>query len=184
VQYYHVVFALPAPIAAVAYQKRAALYGLLFDIAAKTLLRIDADPEHLGGLPAGFFLSVRVLSRLFRRRFLKELLRVHQASKLLFFGGHAALADAKSFDAWLAPPRQCEWVVYAKRPFAGPQAVLAYLSRYTHRFAISNSRPLAMDEHGVTIAPNGMPCQRPAALQVDDAVARGVHAPLPTARAA
>ena len=63
---------------------------------------------------------------------------------------HAALADAKAFKAWLAPLRQCEWVVYAKRPFAGPQAVLAYLSRYTHRVAISNSRLLAMDERGVT----------------------------------
>jgi hypothetical protein len=95
-------------------------------------------------------LSVRVLSRLFRRRFLEELLRVHQAGKLQFLGEHAALADAKAFEAWLAPLRQCEWVVYAKRPFAGPQAVLAYLSRYTHRVAISNSRLLAMDGHGVT----------------------------------
>ena len=95
-------------------------------------------------------MSVRVLSRLFRRRFLEELLRVHQAGKLQFFGEHAALADAKAFKAWLAPLRQCEWVVYAKRPFAGPQAVLAYLSRYTHRVAISNSRLLALDERGVT----------------------------------
>ena len=98
----------------------------------------------------GFFLSVRVLSRLFRRRFLEELVRVHQAGKLQFFGDHAALADTKAFKAWLAPLRTCEWVVYAKRPFAGPQAVLACLSRYTHRVAISNSRLLAMDEHGVT----------------------------------
>jgi Putative transposase len=98
----------------------------------------------------GFFRSVRVLSRLFRRRFLQELLRVHQAGKLQFFGEHAALADAQAFKAWLAPLRQCEWVVYAKRPFAGPQAVLAYLSRYTHRVAISNSRLIALDERGVT----------------------------------
>jgi hypothetical protein len=98
----------------------------------------------------GFFLSVRVLSRLFRRRFLEELLQVHQAGKLQFFGEHAALAEAKTFKAWLTPLRQCEWVVYAKRPFAGPQAVLAYLSRYTHRVAISNSRLIAMDERGVT----------------------------------
>jgi hypothetical protein len=98
----------------------------------------------------GFFLSVRVLSRLFRRRFLEELLRAHQAGKLQFFSEHAALADAKAFEAWLTPLRQCEWVVYAKRPFAGPQAVLAYLSRYTHRVAISNSRLLALDERGVT----------------------------------
>jgi Putative transposase len=98
----------------------------------------------------GFFLSVRVLSRLFRRRFLEELVRVHQAGKLQFFGDHAALADPKAFKTWLTPLRQCEWVVYAKRPFAGPQAVLAYLSRYTHRVAISNSRLLAMDERGIT----------------------------------
>jgi hypothetical protein len=98
----------------------------------------------------GFFLPVRVLSRLFRRRFLEELQRLHDGSKLRFFGEHAALAQAAAFKAWLAPLRRCEWVVYAKRPFAGPQAVLAYLSRYTHRVAISNSRLLAMDERGVT----------------------------------
>ena len=67
-----------------------------------------------------------------------------------FFCEYAALTDAKAFKAWLTPLRQCEWVVYAKRPFAGPQAVLAYLSRYTHRVAISNSRLIAVDEHGVT----------------------------------
>jgi hypothetical protein len=98
----------------------------------------------------GFFLPVRVLSRLFRRRFLEQLQRLHDGGKLSFFGEHAALANAESFKAWLAPMRKCEWVVYAKRPFAGPQAVLAYLSRYTHRVAISNSRLLAMDERGVT----------------------------------
>ena len=86
----------------------------------------------------------------FRRRFLEELQRLHDGGKLKFFGEHAALANAAAFKTWLAPLRQCEWVVYAKRPFAGPQAVLAYLSRYTHRVAISNSRLLAMDEHGVT----------------------------------
>ena len=189
VEYYHVVFTLPAPIADIAYQNKAVVYGLLFDVAAETLIRIAADPKHLGAsigatlvlhtwgsslthhphvhgiVPGGglapdgktwiacrpgFFLSVRVLSRLFRRRFLEELLRVYQAGKLQFFGEHAALADAHAFKAWLAPLRQCEWVVYAKRPFAGPQAVLAYLSRYTHRVAISNSRLIALDEHGVT----------------------------------
>jgi hypothetical protein len=98
----------------------------------------------------GFFLPVRVLSRLFRRRFLEELDRVHQAGKLLLFGKLAELADSAAFKALLMPLRQCEWVVYAKRPFAGPQAVLAYLSRYTHRVAIANSRLIAMDERGVT----------------------------------
>jgi Putative transposase/Transposase zinc-binding domain len=189
VEYYHVVFTLPAPIADIAYQNKAVVYGLLFDVAAEVLITIAGDTKHLGArigatlvlhtwgsalthhphvhgiVPGGglapdgkrwvacrpgFFLSVRVLSRLFRRRFLEELLRVHQAGKLQFFGGHEALANAKAFKAWLAPLRKCEWVVYAKRPFAGPQAVLAYLSRYTHRVAISNSRLLAMDERGVT----------------------------------
>jgi hypothetical protein len=101
-------------------------------------------------LPTGVLPAGTVLSRLFRRRFLEELVRTHQAGKLQFFGEHAALVDATAFKAWLAPLRQCEWVVYAKRPFAGPQAVLAYLSRYTHRVAISNSRLIALDEHGVS----------------------------------
>jgi hypothetical protein len=93
---------------------------------------------------------VRVLSRLFRRRFLEELDRTHRTGQLHFFGEHALLADAKAFAHWLAPLRQCEWVVYAKRPFAGPQSVLEYLSRYTHRVAISNQRLLALDERGVS----------------------------------
>ena len=67
-----------------------------------------------------------------------------------FFGDLAPLADHRAFDAALAPLRRSEWVVFAKRPFAGPQAVLAYLSRYTHRVAISNSRLIALDEAGVT----------------------------------
>ena len=83
-------------------------------------------------------------------RFLEEMQRLHDSGALSFFGEHAALAERAAFKDWLAPLRKCEWVVYAKRPFAGPQAVLAYLSRYTHRVAISNSRLLAMDERGVT----------------------------------
>jgi rubrerythrin len=98
----------------------------------------------------GFFLPVRVLSRLFRRRFLEELDQAHRMGQLQFFGDYVALKDAAAFADWLAPLRQCEWVVYAKRPFAGPAAVLAYLSRYTHRVAISNSRLIRMDVHGVT----------------------------------
>lgn len=93
---------------------------------------------------------MRVLSRLFRRRFLEELQRLHQAGRLCFFGELAALAEARAFTQWLAPLRRTEWVVYAKRPFAGPGAVLAYLSRYTHRVAISNSRLLGMNERGVS----------------------------------
>jgi hypothetical protein len=98
----------------------------------------------------GFFLPVRVLSRLFRRRFLEELHAAHRAGQLQFFGEHAALSEPAAFAQWLVPLRQCEWVVYAKRPFAGPAAVLAYLSRYTHRVAIANSRLLACDERGVS----------------------------------
>jgi len=98
----------------------------------------------------GFFLSVRVLSRLFRRLFLQALLRAHEDGKLHFFGEHAELADAAAFAQWLASLRKIEWVVYAKRPFAGPKAVLAYLSRYTHRVAIANSRLIAFDQRGVT----------------------------------
>src|SRR6516164_2458898 len=97
-----------------------------------------------------FFLPVRVLSRLFRRLSLKMLAAAHAAARLAFFGDHAALADRTAFAAFLAPLHKADWVVYAKRPFAGPQAVLAYLSRCTHRVAISNSRLIALDDRGVT----------------------------------
>ena len=189
VEYYHVVFTLPAPISAIAYHNKALIYGLLFQVAAETLRTIAADPRHLGArigltlvlhtwgsalthhphvhgiVPGGglspdgkrwiacrqgFFLPVRVLSQLFRRRFLEALAKLHTAGQLQFFGEHAALADVTAFSKWLAPLRKCEWVVYAKRPFAGPAAVLAYLARYTHRVAIANSRLIALDEHGVT----------------------------------
>jgi hypothetical protein len=97
-----------------------------------------------------FFLPVRVLSRLFRRLFLQKLMAVHEAGHLNFFGEHAGLVDHDAFAAYLARSRKREWVVYAKPPFAGPQAVLAYLSRYTHRVAIANSRLIAFDHKGVT----------------------------------
>jgi len=189
VDYYHLVFTLPAPISDIAWYNKSAVYGLLFKAAAETLCTIAADPRHLGArigatlvlhtwgsamthhphvhgiVPGGglsldgerwvacrpgFFLPVRVLSRLFRRLFLEKLSDAHQAGKLQFFGKHQSLAEAKTFADWLKPLRQCEWIVYAKRPFAGPGAVLAYLSRYTHRVAIANSRLIAMDEQGVT----------------------------------
>ena len=108
------------------------------------------DGERWVACRQGFFLPVRVLSRLFRRRFLEELHQAHRDGRLQFFGEYAALADTRAFAQWLAPLREVEWVVYAKRPFAGPAAVLAYLSRYTHRVAISNLRLLALDERGVT----------------------------------
>jgi hypothetical protein len=98
----------------------------------------------------GFFLSVRVLSRLFRRLFLQKLVAAHAAGRLQFFGAYANLADRDAFAQYLAPSRRAEWVVYSKRPFGGPEAVLAYLARYTHRVAISNSRLIACDGAGVT----------------------------------
>jgi hypothetical protein len=188
VAYYHVVFTLPAQIADIAYQNKAAVYGILFKAAAETLLRIAADPKHLGariGLTAvlhtwgsalthhphlhcivpgggispdgkewvscrpGFFLHVRVLSKLFRRLFLERLAAAHDAGRLRFFGEHARLAEQGAFAAYLAPLRKIKWVVYAKPPFGGPEAVLAYLSRYTHRVAISNSRLIALDDKQV-----------------------------------
>jgi Putative transposase/Transposase zinc-binding domain len=111
---------------------------------------ISLDGQRWVSCRPGFFLSVRVLSRLFRRLFLKALSAVHAAGRLSFFGNHIHLADAQGFAAYLAPLRKAEWVVYAKPPFGGPQAVLAYLSRYTHRVAIANSRLIAFDERGVT----------------------------------
>ncbi|WP_417807109.1 transposase [Thioclava sp.] len=97
----------------------------------------------------GFFLHLRVLARLFRRLFLEGLMDLHHAGKLTFFGDLAGLSDAKPFAAWLAPFRIAEWVVYAKPPFGGPKAVLAYLSRYTHRVAISNTRLVSADVENV-----------------------------------
>jgi len=109
----------------------------------------DDDRRWIACKP-GFFLPVRVLSRLFRRLFLEALVRAHAAGELRFFGDHSTLADPVAFADWLRPLRRQEWVVYAKRPFTGPEAVLAYLSRYTHRVAIANSRLLAFNESGVT----------------------------------
>jgi len=188
VEYFHVVFTLPAQIADIAYQNKAAVYGLLFKASARTLLTIAADPKHLGArigmtsvlhtwgsamthhphvhviVPGGglspdgsrwlacrpgFFLPVKVLSRLFRRLFLEGLTRLHKAGKLAFFGDLVHLSDPDAFAAHLAPLRKASWVVYAKPPFGGPEAVLAYLSRYTHRVAISNSRLVSADANSV-----------------------------------
>jgi len=189
VEYYHLVFTLPAPISDLAYSNKSVIYTILFKAAAETLQTIAADPRHLGArigltlvlhtwgsamihhphvhgiVPGGglsmdgeqwihcrpgFFLPVRVLSRLFRRLFLERLVEAYQAGDLKFFGEHQALTDAGAFLDWIKPLRKIEWVVYAKRPFAGPQAVLAYLSRYTHRVAIANSRLLKFNDQGVT----------------------------------
>ena len=184
VEYFHVVFTLPAEIAQIVYWNKKAVYGLLFKASAETVKTIAADPKRLGvnvGLTSvlhswgsamthhphihmivpggglspdgnrwvsckpGFFLPVRVLSRLFRRLFLDGLMALHRAGDLAFFGDLEHLVQAGAFAAWLAPFRKSEWVVYSKPPFGGPEAVLAYLSRYTHRVAISNHRLVSAD---------------------------------------
>ena len=98
----------------------------------------------------GFFLPVRVLSRLFRRLFLEQLNTAYQDNRLQFFGQLQFLGAPDTFNHTLQPLNRIEWIVYAKRPFHGPKAVLSYLSRYTHRVAISNSRLISHDQHGVT----------------------------------
>ncbi|MEP2532469.1 IS91 family transposase [Shimia sp.] len=189
VEYCHVVFTLPAEIAQIAFWNKRAVYGLLFQASAQTVMTIAADPKRLGArvgmtsvlhtwgsalthhphvhmiVPGGglspsgnrwvacspgFFLHVRVLSRLFRRLFIEGLLALHHTGQLAFFGDLTRLSDADAFAAYLAPLRKTEWVVYAKPPFGGPEAVLAYLSRYTHRVAISNSRLVSADANTVT----------------------------------
>ena len=111
---------------------------------------LSPDGKHWIATRPTFFLPVLVLSRLFRRSMLQKLVAVHEAGKLKFFGEHAHLADGKAFATFVAPLKRTRWFVYAKRPFAGPKAVLAYLSRYTHRVAISNRRLIAADATSVT----------------------------------
>jgi len=186
VEYFHAVFTVPKEIAAIAYQNKEAVYGILFRATAETLRAIAADPKHLGAeigflailhtwgqnllfhphlhcvVPGGgispdgkrwiacrpgFFLPVRVLSRLFRRLFFEYLQTAYDAGKLQFFSSLERLRDPKEFTTYLTPLRQTEWVVYAKPPFGGPEQVLNYLGRYTHRVAISNNRLRNID-HG------------------------------------
>ena len=111
---------------------------------------VSPDGQHWIACRPRFFLSVGVLSRLFRRLFLEGLTAAYQVGRLKFFGDQAALAEPARFKAYVAALRKVEWVVYAKRPFGGPDAVLAYLSRYTHRIAIANSRLVAFDGERVT----------------------------------
>jgi len=184
VEYFHVVFTLPAEVARIALWNKRAVYNLLFTASAQTVATIAADPKRLGarigmtsvlhtwgsalthhphihmivpggGLSSdgtgwiaskpGFFLHVRVLSRLFRRLFLEGLVALHRAGQLRVFGDLAGLTEVSAFTNWLARLRKIDWVVYAKPPFGGPEAVLAYLSRYTHRVAISNHRLVSAD---------------------------------------
>jgi len=111
---------------------------------------LSADSSQWISCRAGFFLPVGVLSRLFRRLFLENLLKAFDAGKLQFFSSLESLRDRSSFLDYLAPLREAEWVVYAKRPFAGPEQVLDYVGRYTHRVAISNNRLLDIAEGKVT----------------------------------
>ena len=111
---------------------------------------ISLDGSRWVSCRSGFFLPVRVLSRLFRRLFLEKLVAAHKTGQLQFFGNHAPLTDAQAFAAYLAPLRNSEWVVYCKRPFGGPEEVLRYLARYTHRVAISNRRLVVLDDNRVT----------------------------------
>jgi Putative transposase/Transposase zinc-binding domain len=190
--YFHVVFTIPAPIAAIAYQNKARVYAILFRAASQTLRTIAADPKHLGAeigfftmlhtwgqtltlhphlhcVVAGgglsldgtrwiscrpdFFLPVRVLSRLFRRLFLKYLEQAFDAGTLQFFSSLEPLRTRPAFLRHLAPARKTEWRVYAKPPFGGPEQalngseqVLKYMARYTHRVAISNDRLLDIED--------------------------------------
>jgi hypothetical protein len=184
VPYFHLVFTVPAQIAAIALQNKAVVYDILFKAAGETVRIIAADPRHLGaetGMIAvlhtwgqalthhlhlhcivpggglapdgrwfacrpGFFLSVRVLARLYRRRFLERLEEAFAAGALKFFGELAPLVEPAAFGAYLRPLRRLEWVTYAKRPFGGAQQVLDYLGRYTHRVAIANSRLIALED--------------------------------------
>ena len=111
---------------------------------------ISPDGKQWISCRPNFFLHVRVLSKLFQRLFLEKLAAAHEAGRLHFFTDLAHLAERDAFSRYLAPWHNADWVVYAKPPAAGPDAVLAYLSRYTHRVAISNSRLITLDDKGVT----------------------------------
>ena len=189
VEYFHVVFTLPEPVARIALQNRKTVCGILFQAASETLLTIARAPKYLGAeigffailhtwgqnlqhhphihcvIPGGglspdherwiscrpgFFLPVRVLSRLFRRLFLEALGKAFLKKKLRFFGELEYLKEPAAFQQYLAPLQKAEWVVYAKPPFGGPQQVLGYLGRYTHRTAISNRRILNVENGQVT----------------------------------
>jgi hypothetical protein len=189
VEYFHVVFTLPAALGPIALQNPREVYGLLFRAAAETLQQIAADPKHLGAeigvlavlhtwgqnlqhhphvhcvVPGGgispdasrwvacrpgFFLPVRVLSRVFRGKFLSLLRAAFDRGRLAFHGKLSPLTDPAEFQRRLADSARTEWVVYAKPPFGGPEQVLKYLARYTHRVAISNRRLIALEDGAVT----------------------------------
>jgi len=189
VEYFHVVFTVPEEIAALAYQNKEVVYGILFRATAETLRTLAADPQHLGAeigffavlhswgqnllhhphlhcvVPGGglapdgkrwiacrpgFFLPVNVLSCLFRRLFLDYLQAAFEQGQRHFFSSLERLRDPHAFAHYLAPLRQIDWVVHAKPPFGGPEQVLNYLGRYTHRVAISNNRLLDIEDGQIT----------------------------------
>jgi Putative transposase/Transposase zinc-binding domain len=184
VEYFHIVFTLPAILGPIALQNPRVVYGLLFKAAAETLRQVAVDPKHLGAeigflavlhtwgqnlqhhphvhcvVPGGglapdkshwiacrpgFFLPVRVLSRVFRGKFLAMLRSTFDRGKLAFHGKLASLADPCEFERRLGEAAKTEWVVHAKPPFGGPEQVLKYLARYTHRAAISNRRLISLE---------------------------------------
>ncbi len=183
VSYVHVVFTLPHELSWLALQNKKVVYDLLFRASATTLLKVAADPKHLGAeigflsvlhtwgqtlqhhphihcvIPSGglaldhqswihprypFFLPVKVLGRVFRGNFVAGLKRAFRQRQLVFPGSLQALAGERAFNAFLRPLFRQDWVVYAKRPFGGPEHVLHYLARYTHRVAISNHRLISV----------------------------------------
>jgi Putative transposase/Transposase zinc-binding domain len=189
VPYYHVVFSVPHRLVPLMWQNKRALFALLFEASAATLLEVAADPTRLGArigflsvlhtwgqtlqphphihwvVPGGglspdhqrwirskpgFFLPVRVLSRVFRGKFVAGLKQLFRQHRLQVLGACQPLADARAFHAFLRTLFREDWVVYAKPPFGGPQHVLQYLARYTHRVAISNHRILNVTDHDVT----------------------------------
>jgi hypothetical protein len=191
VPYFHVVFTLPEPVAAIGYQNKEQVYDILFRAASDTLQTIAADPKHLGAeigfftvlhtwgqaltlhphlhvVVAGgglsldgtrwiscrpnFFLPIKVLSRLFRRLFLEALEQAFDAGSLQFFSALEPLRTRRGFLRYLAPVRSAEWVVYSKAPFGGPEQVLRYVARYTHRVAISNDRLLDIEDGRVSFS--------------------------------
>ena len=194
VPYFHVVFTLPKPLAALAFQNKKVIYGMLFQAAAETLAEVAENPRHLGArigfvailhtwgqnlmhhphlhcvVPAGgialdqsrwvpcrqtkgrkpFFLPVRVLSRVFRGKFIHKLKKAYRRRNLVFVNCLSRLAKSPEFSQMIDRVVETDWVVYAKQPFGGPAQVLKYLSRYTHRVAISNQRLVSMQDGRVT----------------------------------
>lgn len=189
VEYFHVVFTLPAELGSLTLQNKVLIYNLLFKATAETLLQVAAGWKGLkakigffailhtwgqkldfhphlhcvvpgGGIsldetqwvncPRGFFLPVKMLSRLFRGKFLAMLKAAHGRGELTLKGSLEAIASPRDFNLWLTPIYQKEWVVYAQPPWNGPQQVLKYLARYTHRVAIANQRLVSIDNDQIT----------------------------------